>query len=157
MYHYTEGGLRNVWLANGYKIKKTPFGEAVAIESGDELEMALCKALARQPAPLTGGELRFIRLSGFQLSQAALADLMGCDAQSLARWEKSRPTKWADRMVRVLYAAHADGNEPVRAVVGRLQAIERARHTRIEMTTKKGVWESKLKAEAEKKDEALAV
>ena len=30
MYHYTDGGLRNVWLANGYEIKKTPYGEGVA-------------------------------------------------------------------------------------------------------------------------------
>lgn len=22
MYHYTDGGLRNVWLANGYEMKK---------------------------------------------------------------------------------------------------------------------------------------
>ena len=29
MYHYTDGGLRNVWLANGYEIKKTPYGEEI--------------------------------------------------------------------------------------------------------------------------------
>jgi len=156
MYHYTEGGLRNVWLANGYKIKKTPFGDAVAIQGGDELEAALCKALTRKPSPLTGGELRFIRLSGFKLSQAALAGLLGCDAQSLARWEKSRPPKLSDRMVRVLYSSHADGNEPICAVVGRLQVIERAQHTRIEMTAKKGEWKPTFKIEPEKRGEALA-
>ncbi|MCL1961322.1 MAG: hypothetical protein FWG56_06045 [Desulfovibrionaceae bacterium] len=156
MYHYTEGGLRNVWLANGYKIKKTPYGDAVAVEQGDELEAELCRALARKPAPLTGGEFRFIRLSGFKLSQAALAQMLGCDAQSLARWEKSRPTKGADRLMRLFYAAHSDGNEPIRAVVGRLQAIERARHTRIEMTSRKGEWESVFKADLEKNSAELA-
>ncbi len=30
MYRYTDGGLRNVWLANGYLVKETPYGEAVA-------------------------------------------------------------------------------------------------------------------------------
>jgi hypothetical protein len=31
MYHYTDGGLRNVWLVNGYEIKKTPYGERKAL------------------------------------------------------------------------------------------------------------------------------
>ena len=146
MYHYTEGGLRNVWLANGYRVKKTPFGDAVAIEYGDELEAELCRALSRKPAPLTGGELRYLRLSGFKLSQAALAHMLGCDVQSLARWEKSRPPRGADRLVRLLYAAHEDGNEPICAAVGRLQAIERARHTRIEMRARQGAWKSTFKA-----------
>jgi len=149
MYHYTEGGLRNVWLANGYHIKKTPFGEAVAVEYGVELEAALCRALSRKPAPLTGGELRFLRLSGFRLSQRALALMLGCDVQSLARWEKSRPPRGADRLVRLLYAAHADGDEPICAAVGRLQAIERAQNTRIEMRNSKGAWQSTFRDRTE--------
>jgi DNA-binding transcriptional regulator YiaG len=149
MYHYREGGLRNVWLANGYQIKKTPFGAAVAIEYGVELEAELCRALSRKPAPLTGGELRFLRLSGFKLSQQALASMLGCDAQSLARWEKSRPPRGADRLVRLLYAAHAHGDEPICAVVGRLQAIERAQNTGIEMRKSKGAWQSTFRDRAE--------
>jgi DNA-binding transcriptional regulator YiaG len=154
MYHYTEGGLRNVWLANGYRVKKTPFGEAVSIEHGVELEKELCRALSRKPSQLTGGELRFLRLSGFALSQAALAEMLGCDVQSLARWEKSRPPKGADRLVRLLYAAHANGNEPICAAVGRLQAIERARHTRIEMRSRLGEWKSTFKVETTNHPEA---
>lgn len=45
MYHYTDGGLRNVWLANGYEIKKTPFGDAVTFHDGDRLTQAICQAL----------------------------------------------------------------------------------------------------------------
>ncbi len=29
MYQYTDGGLRNVWLVNGYEIKQTPYGEGM--------------------------------------------------------------------------------------------------------------------------------
>lgn len=32
MFHYTDGGLRNVWLVNGYEIKETPYGQAVAAD-----------------------------------------------------------------------------------------------------------------------------
>lgn len=28
-YRYTESGLTNVWLANGYPIRKTKYGEGV--------------------------------------------------------------------------------------------------------------------------------
>ena len=31
MYHYTDGGLRNVWLVNGYEVRQTPFGEGVVM------------------------------------------------------------------------------------------------------------------------------
>ena len=61
MYHYTDGGLRNVWLANGYAIKKTPFGEGVAFHNLDGLTWlqmasnvtASCiKLCAGMPSPL---------------------------------------------------------------------------------------------------------
>ncbi len=32
MYHYTESGLRNVYLKNGYTITKTEYGEAISIK-----------------------------------------------------------------------------------------------------------------------------
>lgn len=44
MHHYTDGGLRNVRLANGYEIKKMPFGDAVSFHDGDGLIHAICQA-----------------------------------------------------------------------------------------------------------------
>ena len=41
MHHYTDGGLRNVWLANGYEIKKTPHGEGVAFHNLDGLTRSI--------------------------------------------------------------------------------------------------------------------
>jgi len=37
MYHCTESGLQNVWLANGFKIKKTEGGKAVATMDAEGL------------------------------------------------------------------------------------------------------------------------
>ena len=54
MYHYTDGGLRNVWLANGYEIKKTPYGEGVAFHNLDGLTRSICMALTRKALLLTG-------------------------------------------------------------------------------------------------------
>ncbi|MGA1725267.1 MAG: hypothetical protein ACO38G_04020 [Burkholderiaceae bacterium] len=110
MYQYTDGGLRNVWLANGYEVKQTPFGEGVAFHNLDGLTTAICLALARKSSLLTGAEFRYIRSAGMLLSQPALGKLLGVDGQSVARWEKtSKVPRWANKFIRLLYSAHAKG------------------------------------------------
>ncbi len=32
MYHYTDGGLRNIWLENGYERTETPYGMVITIQ-----------------------------------------------------------------------------------------------------------------------------
>ena len=39
-YRYTESGLTNVWLANGYTIRKTKYGEGVSVQDVDGLTRA---------------------------------------------------------------------------------------------------------------------
>ena len=31
MYHYTESGLPNIWLVNGFVVKRTSYGKTVSI------------------------------------------------------------------------------------------------------------------------------
>lgn len=141
MYHYTDGGLRNVWLANGYEIKKTPFGEAVSFHGGDGLTQAICQALSAKIGVLTGVELRFIRSAGMGLSQPAIGKLMGIDGQSIARWEKSgKVPRWADKLVRLLYAGHAQGMEPICRVMERIKTVERIVKQRIVVQENRGQW-----------------
>ena len=83
------GGLRNVWLANGYEIKQTPYGEGVSFHNLDGLTQSICMALTNKASLLTGAEFRYIRSAGMLLSQPALGKLMGIDGQSVARWEKT--------------------------------------------------------------------
>lgn len=126
MYHYTDGGLENVWLLNGYTRRQTPYGEAVSIHDIDGLTRAICLTLTRKPGPLTGKEFRYIRQGGMALSQASLGKMLGADGQSVARWEKTgRVPKWADKLVRLIYVAHADGNEPIRMAIERARIVER--------------------------------
>ena len=47
MYHYTECGLDNVWLSNGYTEKKTAYGKAVSISNADELHKILAEDLVK--------------------------------------------------------------------------------------------------------------
>lgn len=125
MYHFTDGGLRNVWLANGYKVENTPYGEAVCFQDLHGLTKAICLALIRKKSKLTGAEFRYIR-QAMLLSQASLGKTMGRTDQAVALWEKrSMVPKFADMMIRVIYAAHADGNEKVKNIIHSLNDAER--------------------------------
>lgn len=125
MYHYTDGGLRNVWLANGYQMKKTPYGKAVAYDDFEGLTQAICKALTKKPSKLTGAEFRYLR-NGLMLSQPSLGQMLGVSGQAVALWEKSgKVPKMADAMIRLIYTAHTNGDERVKNIVTALNEGER--------------------------------
>ena len=145
MYQYTDGGLRNVWLANGYEITQTPYGEGVSFHNLDGLTRSICMALTRKASPLTGAEFRYIRSAGMLLSQPALGKLMGIDGQSVARWEKtSKVPLWADKLVRLLYAAQVNGDEPIAKAVERIKTVERLIKQKIVVRESRGQWRPSL-------------
>ena len=148
MYHYTDGGLRNVWLVNGYLVKQTLYGEAVAIHDSDGLTGAICIALTQTTGTLTGIEFRYVRSAGMLLSQPALGRIMGIDGQSIARWEKSgKVPRWADKLMRLFYVAHARGDEPIRKAVDRVKTVERLVKQRIVVRTSRGQWKPRIEEE----------
>jgi len=125
MYHFTDGGLRNVYLVNGYETRNTPYGKAIAIQDVDGLTHAICKVLVRKKSGLTGTEFRYLR-SALLMSQKTLGRSLGRTEQSVAVWEKSgRIPKFADVMMRVIYAAHADGDERVKNIVHSINEADR--------------------------------
>ena len=145
MYHYTDGGLRNVWLANGYEITQTPYGEGVSFHNLDGLTRSICMALTRKTSPLTGAEFRYIRSAGMLLSQPAMGKLMGIDGQSVARWEKtSKVPLWADKLVRLLYTAQVNGDEPIAKAVERIKTVERLIKQKIVVRESRGQWLTSL-------------
>lgn len=131
MYHYTECGLPNVWLVNGFMPHATPYGEAMIIENVDGLHRAIGLYLVNRKPHLTGAEFRYLRKE-LGLSQSRLATTyFGNDAQSVALWEKrSRVPKWADRFLRAMYREHAEGNAQIQELVTRLNELDRREHER---------------------------
>ncbi|MGZ8219573.1 helix-turn-helix domain-containing protein, partial [Methylomagnum sp.] len=91
-YHYQECGLDNVWLENGYEFHETPYGKGVSFLNAGALDATIAKALTEKPAPLTGKELRFLRIM-LNLSQKTVGELMGKEAQTVALWEKADALK----------------------------------------------------------------
>jgi len=102
-YHYTQSGLDNVWLENGFTFDQTPYGRGVIIENVHGLHEAIGYALLDKPGRLTGRELRFLRKE-LELSQSRLGELMGKTDQTVARWEKAQEVlPDTDFLVRHIY------------------------------------------------------
>ena len=88
MYHFTESGLANAWLANGHKVKHTSYGEAMAIDDIDGLHLAIAQNLIEKKGSLTGKEFGFLRtLMG--MSQIGIAGMLGVQEQSVSLWERT--------------------------------------------------------------------
>jgi putative transcriptional regulator len=112
-YHYTESGLDNVWLENGYTIETHEnYGELVSIQNVRGLHEAIGRWLVNRARPLTGAEFRFLRTE-LDASQRVAAVLLGVNEQSIAKWEKARAkpvaNKAAERLLRLAYKDYLDG------------------------------------------------
>src|SRR3546814_17921122 len=120
-YHYTESGLDNVFLENGYTVHKTPYGEGVSIKDTAGLHKLIGRWLINLPKRLNGAELRFLRLE-MEMTQRSLAAIIGQDEQAVRRWEKN-PTRTingsAALLLRALYADYIYAKVNTRGTVNR--------------------------------------
>ncbi len=85
MYHYTDSGLKNVWL-KGVETRQTPHGPATFIPDLDGLHRLIGERVATANRQLSGDEVRFIR-GELDLSQRALAELLRVKENTVRRWE----------------------------------------------------------------------
>lgn len=102
-YHYTESGLDNAYLVNGFDIED----DEVIIHDIIGLHNAIGMALVYKPGKLTGKEVRFIR-NTLDLSQSRLGKLLGVTYQTILLWETGRQkiTKGSDHFLRTLFFAY---------------------------------------------------
>ncbi len=102
-YHYTECGLNNIYLLNGFKITKTKDGdEEIFVHDIHGLHKAISSILIFKKGLLEGKEIKFARTM-LDLSQKKLGDLIGCRYQQILLWEKNKNeiSKPADRLLRI--------------------------------------------------------
>ncbi len=125
MYHYTESGLRNIYLVNGFKQHKTAYGKGVAFDNIEGLHREIGRHICAYRPRLTGAEFRFLRHE-LDLSQAALAGLLGNNEQAVALWEKGKVKvpAWADRLMRALYREHMGENVQIRKLIETVANLE---------------------------------
>lgn len=141
-YHYTESGLDNIWLVNGYKIHKTPYGEGVSIHNTEGLHKAIAFWLINLPKPLTGAELRFIR-TDMELTQKNMAGILGATEQSLRLWEKHKNKELSgtvDHLVRGIYADYRNANKSLYKMIERLNSLEKIQTPKAKLKDTRSGW-----------------
>ena len=130
MYHYTESGLQNVWLSNGFKTKKVAGGKAVAIANVGGLHQAIGREIAGN-GYMTGAELRFLRKE-LDLSQTRYGALVGASEESVSLWERrGRVPKSASVLMQAIYIETVDGNVRIKDMVERLANLDRSHRDKV--------------------------
>lgn len=147
MYHYTECGLDNVWLENGYTVHHTPYGKGVSIDDADGLHTVLVAELVKKKGRMTGKELRFLR-TYLALSQGNLGKCLGATEQSVSLWERTgKVPATSDALVRLLVIEQLSGNMKVTAVLNRINDVDRLVNQKIVAKETRKRWHSKLAAQ----------
>ncbi|QJE73685.1 helix-turn-helix domain-containing protein [Aerophototrophica crusticola] len=140
-HHYLESGLDYVWLSTGFTREETAHGPAVMVENATALDRAIALVIIRRRRHLTGQEVRFLR-GLMDMTQEELGTLLGKDAQSVARWEKSKtsipPTE--DRALRQIFLEHVGERQPFTETARQVSAIRDDVGALIATGTGKGQW-----------------
>jgi len=123
--HYTGCGLDNIYLLSGYEIVEDEDGKGVIIHNLDELHDAIALYLVNEQKILSGKEVHYLR-AYMDLSQSGLGKLLGCNSQTVARYEKEEysipaPT---DRLLRVILLGHVKGDVNVHQIVQKIENME---------------------------------
>ncbi len=140
LYHYTDSGLRNVYLKNGYSIKKTPYGRGVSIHDVGGLHQLLgMELVCNKAGKLSSTEIRFLRVE-MDLPQVQLAGLLGVSENTIRAWENNRGkiTKPAELLLRTLYKQYADLDSDIRQAVEHLASLNRREGKLVLVESKKG-------------------
>lgn len=126
-YHYTECGLDNIYLLNGYEYVETPRGRGVQIQDIEGLHLAIGRILVREKRNLSGREFRFLRHE-LNLTQQNLALLLSVDVQAVGRWEKGQSKNGipgpAQGIIRLLYEEHTKGNKKIKEPLRKLAELD---------------------------------
>ena len=129
-FHYTACGLANVWLANGYTLKTTRHGTAVAVNDIDGLHQLIANTLIDKPGRLTGREFRFLRTQ-LGLSQEALGVMLGFSENAVSLWERKDSVPAAcDQWLRMSVLANLEGNTKLVDAIARTQTVHKLMYSK---------------------------
>lgn len=131
-YHYTESGLDNIYLTNGFEITHLDDGdEEIFIHDLSGLHKAIGLSLIYKHGLLRGKEIKFIR-SMLDFSQTSLGKVLGCDYQTILLWEKDKHviSKSADHLLRVFFHSflNPDQDNLIFKLVNDIATLEATAH-----------------------------
>ena len=114
--------------------------KGVSIQNLAGLHRAIGQWLIKQPRPLNGAELRFIRTE-MELTQRALAAIIGTEEQTLRLWEKGRDkfmSGTADRLLRAVHSEFLGNNLHILRMLEKLADRDRIEGGNVCFTKKNG-------------------
>lgn len=146
-YHYTECGLSNVFLLNGFKFLETPRGKSISINNVDGLHKAIGLWLVTSKKDLSGEEIRFLRHE-LLMSQNTLSRLLGVSEQAIRRWENGKvniPNPSAS-LLRLLYKEHIhDHSGQISSMLKKIADLEEAiNHDELHFKTTSKGWQQSV-------------
>jgi DNA-binding transcriptional regulator YiaG len=127
--HYTECGLSNIYLRNGYECRTTDYGEAITIHDLDGLHKVIGLSLVENKPQLDGEEVKFLRKE-LDLPQSDMAQFLGVSESSIRAWENDRSeiSEPAERILRLIYREHIAGDGSVRGIIEHISKLDRDIH-----------------------------
>lgn len=139
MYHYTESGLQNVWLKNGFLIEEIDGQKSVAIEDIDGLHRAIGSEICRSRF-ITGDEFRFLRKE-LDYSQARLGEVFGVSENTIANWERnSSIPKAVTALLKAMYFDKVNVQYTATALAIKTEQVEEAQLPAMEFFEENGKW-----------------
>lgn len=148
MYHYTSCGLPNVYLSNGYTIRETAYGEAVAIHNIKELHESIGLSICEMPEGFSKEELRYLR-SELDMSQKCLAELLGVSEVAYRKWEsnvgKANISRPAERLLRLYYRESVVGDRAIKDALSEIAKMDKKNHpSNMQFEESDGEWTRKI-------------
>jgi putative transcriptional regulator len=124
---YHGAGLDGIFLCNGFTREEVDGEWFTHIEDIQGLHNAIALDLVARETPLAAREIRFIR-NTMDKTQAEVAQAMGVDVQTVARWEKGETKDVpgpADKMLRIMFIASIVGPELLLEYIHEVQELRR--------------------------------
>ena len=128
--HYTQCGLDDVYLVNGFSREETDYGPATSIHNVDGLHRVIGLHIVEHKKTISAKEMKFLRRQ-MDFTQQELGNLMGITDQTIARYEKgeSHVTGPVNRLIRIIYAYYLRPPEAQREVLDRLIELQKSDDT----------------------------
>ncbi len=128
--HYTQCGLDDVYLVNGFSREETDYGPATSIHNVDGLHRVIGLHIVSHKKTLSAKEMKFLRRQ-MNFTQLELGNAMGITDQTIARYEKDEaPVSGpVNKLIRIIYAYHLLPPEAQREVLDRLAELQKSDDT----------------------------
>ena len=128
LYPYDACELDNVYLLNGYSVRRTGEREETVVQDVEGLHRAITDAVIDAPVPLNGKTFRFLR-KRLAISQRQLADVLDLAEHTVSLWERERLQlpRYGDIALRALAYERLRGHVPFWAICKKLSQMEGVR------------------------------